>query len=339
MKEHFNLLNQWMQNNKRIMYSIVLIFAFLFPVILQDGFYRGVAVKTLMFMLMGTALNITNGYSGQFNIGFAGFLCIGAYTSAILMTRYAVPFIPAMFVAGIVTALFGMLLSLPTSRLSGMYLALVTLGFAEIIRVIALNFRSLTGGALGIKNIPNPRIFGYEIKGTFQLYYLILALLLITLFCCRRIIKSRIGRAWIAIRENQDAASSLGINLLKYKALNFMTSGFFAGIAGTFMASYYRFINSEMFMLDFGHEILVMVVLGGMGTFIGPIIGAITITFLLEVFRFASDYRMLIYSVLIVVVMWIRPQGIAGASNSILASRRKSRRSRRALSTGGSVSK
>lgn len=337
MKDQFDFLQKWIQINKRIVYPIVLVFVLLFPVILRDGFYRGVAVKTLMLMLMGTALNITNGYSGQFNIGFAGFLCVGTYTSAILMTRHAVPFIPAMLIAGVVTALFGMLLSLPTSRLSGMYLALVTLGFAEITRVIALNFRSLTGGALGIKNIPNPRIFSYEVKGTFQLYYLILALLLITLFCCRRIIKSRIGRAWIAIRENQDAASSLGINLLKYKALNFMTSGFFAGIAGTFMASYYRFINSDMFMLDFGHEILVMVVLGGMGTFIGPIVGALTITFLLEIFRFASDYRMLIYSVLIIVVMWIRPQGIAGASNSILASRRKTRHFRQAPSTGRGI--
>ena len=155
------------------------------------------------------------------------------------------------------------------------------------------------------------------------MYYLILVLLMSTIFCCYRIVNSRVGRAWIAIRENPEAASSLGVNLVKYKALNFMTSAFFTGVGGTFMVAHYRFVSSDMFMLDAGHEVLVMAVLGGMGTFVGPLLGAFMINFFLEAFRFVSDYRMLIYSVLIIAVMWVRPQGLAGASDSILAAGRK----------------
>ena len=165
-----------------------------------------------------------------------------------------------------------------------------------------------------------------------------MVLLVLTIFCCYRIVNSRVGRAWIAIRENPDAASSLGVNLVKYKALNFATSAFFAAVAGTFMSSYYRFINSDMFTLDAGHEVLVMVVLGGMGTFVGPVLGAVVINFLLEVFRFASDYRMLIYSVLIIGVMWIKPQGIAGAKNSMLATRRATNKKRtKTVKAGGAA--
>lgn len=327
----------WINAHKAISLGVLLAIFIAFPLVIKDNFFVGIATKTLLFMLMSTALNITNGYSGQFNIGFAGFMCVGAYSAAVLMTKGGLGFLSAMLFSGCITALVGLVISLPTSRLSGMYLSLVTLGFAEVIRIIALNFKSLTGGPLGIKNIPNPVLFGYELKGTLQLYYLMLCLLIASVFCCYRIVHSRVGRAWIAIRENPDAASSLGINLVRYKAMNFMTSAFFAGVAGTFMASYYRFINSEMFMLDFGHEVLVMVVLGGMGTFVGPILGALSINCMMEVFRFASDYRMLIYSVLIIAIMWFRPQGIAGASNSMLATRRSSyrKKKKKAVVLGG----
>lgn len=326
---HISRIKSWFMEHKTISFLVVLLLFILFPIVVKDEFYRGVGVRTLLYVLFSTALNITNGYSGQFNIGFSGFMCVGCYSAAILLTSTSLGFVPTMLISGCITGFIGLLVALPTTRLSGMYLSLVTLGFAEIIRIIVLNMRGLTGGALGIKNIPNPNIFGLEIKGTFSLYYLILVLAILVIICAYLIINSRIGRAWIAIRENQDAAASLGINLTMYKALNFAISAFFAGIGGTFMASYYRFINTEMFMIDSGHEVLVMVVLGGMGTLVGPVIGAVSISVLLEMFRFASDYRMLIYAVVIIAVMWWRPQGIAGDSNSILATRRLSRHSLR----------
>ena len=336
IKQTYTKIAAWVKAHKAAVFAALLVLMIALPHLIQDNFYRGIITKTLLYMLLGTALNITNGYGGQFNLGFAGFMCVGAYASAIVMTKLGLGFIPAMLIAGSLAAVFGMLLSLLTARLSGMYLSLVTLGFAEIIRIIALNFRSLTGGALGIKNIPVPTVLGFEFKGITNLYYVILFLLVLTIFCCYRIINSRVGRAWIAIRENPDAASSLGVNLVKYKALNFATSAFFAAVAGTFMSSYYRFINSDMFTLDAGHEVLVMVVLGGMGTFVGPVLGAVVINFMLEIFRFASDYRMLIYSVLIIAVMWIKPQGIAGAKNSMLATRRATNKKRtKTVKAGG----
>lgn len=323
MKACILRIREWMESRPVFVLAVLLAFAILLPWILPSSYLRGVAVRIVLYMLFATGLNVTNGYGGQFNIGFAGFMCVGAYTAGILATSWGVTFIPALIAAGLVAAFFGFLVSLPTSRLSGMYLSIVTMGFSEIIRIIALNWSSLTGGPLGIKNIPTPSFFGLSVKSPIGFYYLALVLLLIALFCVYRLIHSRVGRAWISIRENADAASSLGVNIRLYKAINFMVSAFIAGMGGTFMAFYYRYLATDMFMIDNGHEVLAMVVLGGMGTIAGPMLGSLVINLVTEAFRFAADFRLVAYAVLIIVMMWVRPQGLAGASNSILAVKRK----------------
>lgn len=323
MKACISRIRGWIESHPTLILAVLLVFAVLLPWILPSSYLRGVAVRIVLYMLFATGLNVTNGYGGQFNIGFAGFMCVGAYTAGILATSWGVTFIPALIAAGLVAAFFGFLVSLPTSRLSGMYLSIVTMGFSEIIRIIALNWSSLTGGPLGIKNIPTPSFFGLSVKSPIGFYYLALALLLIALFCVYRLIHSRVGRAWISIRENPDAASSLGVNIRLYKAINFMVSAFIAGMGGTFMAFYYRYLATDMFMIDNGHEVLAMVVLGGMGTIAGPMLGSLVINLVTEAFRFAADFRLVAYAVLIIVMMWVRPQGLAGASNSILAAKRK----------------
>ena len=307
----------------------LVIAALILPLVITGESACGIFVRILLYMLFATGLNLTNGFGGQFNIGSAGFMCVGAYAAAIISTRMNVNFIVSAVFAGLVASLFGLLLSLPTSRLSGMYLALVTMGFSEIIRVIALNWTSVTGGAYGVKNIPNPEFFGSKIVSTRQYYYLILAMLLIVLFAVYRIIHSRIGRAWISIRENPDAASSLGIDITRYKGLNFMVSAFVIGLGGAFMAYYYRYISSDMFTIAAGHEVLAMVVLGGMGTMSGPLVGALVINLLTEAFRFADEYRMVCYAVLIIAMMWIRPQGLVGASEGMLSSGHKVKNKKR----------
>jgi len=312
-------MKKWILSHPTLIKAALIALAVVLPWCLGSSYLRGVAVRIVLYMLFATGLNITNGYGGQFNIGFAGFMCVGAYTAGILATRMNVTFIPALIAAGLVAAFFGFLISLPTSRLSGMYLSIVTMGFSEIIRIIALNWSSLTGGPLGVKNIPRPSFFGLEVKSPIGFYYLALALLGIALFCVYRLIHSRVGRAWISIRENPDAASSLGVNIRLYKAINFMVSAFIAGMGGTFMAFYYRYLATDMFMIDNGHEVLAMVVLGGMGTIPGPLLGSLVINLVTEAFRFAADFRLVAYAVLIIVMMWVRPQGLAGASNSILA--------------------
>jgi branched-chain amino acid transport system permease protein len=206
--------------------------------------------------------------------------------------------------------------------MSGVYLSIVTLGFSEIMRLLALNWTSLTGGPLGIKGIPVPLFFNIPLRSPRTYYYLFLVLAIIFLFCTGRVIKSRIGRAWMSIREDPLASRSLGVESSRFKALNFMYGAFWIGIAGAVYAPYVRFIDSTFFTLDEGFNILSMVIIGGQGTLIGPVVGSILVNFLTELLRPIGAWRMVAYAVLIIVMMWVRPQGLVGASDSILAARK-----------------
>jgi branched-chain amino acid transport system permease protein len=290
----------------------------LIPHLVRADFIKGTMVKILLYMLLASSLNIINGYSGQFNIGHAGFCCIGAYTAGILATRFGLSFWPLLIIAGMVTAGVGFLISLPTLKMKGMYLAIVTLGFSEIVRLVALNWIGLTGGPMGIKGIPSPRLFNLTLNKTADYYYIALLLVIICMITMRRIINSRVGRAWIAIREDESAAQAHGVETNKYKSINFVFGAFWAGVGGCFIAFYYHFISSDMFTLDEGFNILSMVIIGGQGTLVGPLVGSVVVNLLTEVFRFAQEFRMVLYALLIILMMWIRPQGLAGASKSIL---------------------
>jgi len=298
------------------------LFLLAFPRIYPKSYAMGVMCRILMYTILAGSLNVINGYSGQFNIGHAGFYCVGAYCEAILATRFGITFWIALPLSGIAAACVGLLVSLPTLRLKGIYLAIVTLGSSEIIRLLFLNGNDFTGGPIGIKNIPSPYIGSFKISKSVHFYYIFLFLAAIFFFLTYRIIKSRVGRAWVSIREDELAAKSLGVETSRYKASNFMYGAFWAGIAGAAFAPYFKFISSDMFTLDEGFNILSMVIIGGQGTLIGPIVGSIIVNFLTEFLRPISQYRLVVYALLIIVMMWIRPQGLVGASNSILASGR-----------------
>lgn len=289
----------------------------------KSNYVMDILVRILFYIIFASSLNVINGYSGQFNIGHAGFMLIGTYTGALLATKLGMGgglFWLTFPIAGIVTALAGLLISLPTLKLRGIYLAIVTLGFSEIVRIIALNWTSLTNGPLGIKNIPKIELFGIEKTMSPMIYYYIaLAFVILCLYCTYKVVNSRVGRAWMSIREDSAASESLGVEVRKYKAINFMYGAFWAGVAGALMVPYYRFVSSDMFVLDEGFNVLAMVILGGQGTLIGPIIGAVMVNSITEIFRFASEYRLVVYAILIIVMMWVRPQGLAGVSNSVLA--------------------
>jgi branched-chain amino acid transport system permease protein len=287
-----------------------------YPFLLPDDFLRGMSTKILLYIVIVSSMNVVNGYSGQFTMGHAGFLAAGAYTAAILMTRCGFSFWLALPLAGFAAALCAAAAGFLGSILSGLYLAMVTLGFSEILRIIALNWISLTGGPLGIKGIPPPKIAGWTLRGSYPMYFLMLALAALMLFFTWRVINSKYGKAWISIRENEAAAASLGINIRKYKIMNMAYAGFWAGIAGAFIAVYYRYIDSTMFGIDENCNILAMTIVGGMGTFAGPFAGVIAVNVISEVFRFASEYRLVIYAVLIILMMHIRPQGLAGISEN-----------------------
>lgn len=322
IREHFQ--------NHRLQWTLGLLAAAMaLPLVLTNNYHLGIATRIVMYMILASSVNVMNGYSGQFAIGHAGFLCVGAYTAAILMTRGGMSFFLALPLAGIVTALFGLLVSFPIGRLSGIYLGFVTLGFSEIVRILCLNWTPVTGGPMGIKAIQGPSLFGLSLQSPRGYYYIIFGMLVFMVFCTGRILKSRIGRAWISIRENEAAAASLGISIAQYKTMNIMYATFWEGCAGAFMATYYHFVDSSMFVTDESFNILSMAIVGGMGTLAGPLVGAVVINIITEAFRFLSEYRMVIYALLIIVMMWLRPQGIAGSSDSVLVSRKAGKGKRR----------
>ncbi|SFG62475.1 branched-chain amino acid ABC transporter permease [Oribacterium sp. WCC10] len=291
---------------------------FLLPLIVSKSIMTVVCSIAGYFIIAG-ALNSINGYSGQMCFGIAGFYCVGAYTMAILMNTFHISFWIALLPSGIMAAFAGMLVALPTLKLRGMFMAMLTIGFSEVMRMICLNWTSVTGGTMGIKGIKAPLFFGIKTSGASRYYYIYLVTALLFIFCTNRVIHSRIGRAWMAIREDDMAARSLGVSINLYKILNFMYGAFWAGIAGALLAPYKTYIDSSYFTLDEGFNILSMVIIGGQGTLAGPMVGVVIYQLLVEGLRFTGVWRYIGCAVLIIAMMWLRPQGMVGDSDSVLA--------------------
>lgn len=319
MREYITKIDALYRKHKTwFLLALIAILAVL-PLFISKSYTMGVLCRILLYATLAGSLNAINGYSGQTCIGHAGFFCIGSYCEAILATKLGIPFWIALPLGGIVTAIFGGLIALPTLKLKGTYLSIVTLGFSEIVRLVALNWEGLTGGPMGIKGIPVPKFFGLELSGSRVYYYVFLVVAVLFVFVTNRVIRSRVGRAWTSIREDELAAKSLGVQTSRYKIMNFMYGAFWAGIAGAAYAPYVRFIDSTMFTLDEGFSILSMVIIGGQGTLVGPVVGSVVVNLLTEGLRSIGQWRMVAYGLLIIVMMWCRPQGLAGASDSILA--------------------
>lgn len=310
------------QTNKKIPMPVrYLINALLFVAFLIVGLsliQSGVITKyyTKVLMLIGiniiltVSLNIATGYLGQLPLGHAGFMAVGAYTAAIFMTRSgldaSVSFPIGLVLGALMAGVVGILIGIPALRLKGDYLAIITLGFGEIIRVVLLNIDSVLGfkltyGAASLKSIPKETNF----LNTF-LCVGIVCLLIHTMM------KSRHGRAILSIRENEIAAESCGINITYYKVLGFAASAVFAGLAGALYAGYLGILNPSSFGFMKSIEILVMVVLGGMGSMVGSVLSATVLTAVPELLRAFSEYRMILYSLLLITVMIFKPSGLMG---------------------------
>lgn len=314
-----NKIKAWISAHSKILIAVGIIVLCILPQLSDSNYIRGVLARIIVYAVIASGLNIINGYSGQSCLGIVGFTCIGAYCSGILSTRLELPFLACFLITFVFCLAAGYLVSLPTLKLNGMFLSIITLGFSEMMRLLALNWQSVTYGPIGLKGIPNIMIFGMKIKSGAPFYYLALAVLLAVVFFLHRLLNSRVGRAWISIREDQDAARSLGINVAHYRCINFMTGATICGTMGVFLAYYYRYLHPDMFSLDEGFSVLSMCIIGGSGTLIGPIVGAFVINAFTEGFRFASDWRMVMYALLIIVMMWVRPQGLFGAKDSVIA--------------------
>lgn len=251
-------------------------------------------------IILAVGLNLITGFTGQFSLGHAAFMSIGAYTSAILTAKLGQPFIVAIFASGITAALAGVFIGIPTLRLKGDYLAIATLGFGEIIRIVALNIDYI-GGAIGFNDIPQYTNWGW-----------VFAMTVVTVVLIRRFINSYHGRACIAIREDEIAAEAMGINTTYYKILAFAIGAFFAGTAGALYANYFYFIKPDSFGFMKSIDILVIVVFGGMGSIVGSIIGAIALSIISLFLQSIPELRMVIYALILFGIMVYRPTGLMG---------------------------
>ncbi len=319
MNTLINTVKKFYGEHKVLSLAVIVVLLLILPFL---GFKKStirIMCRILMYCTLAGSLNMINGYSGQTCIGQAGFFCIGAYTMAILSTRFGISFWILLPLGGIMAMLVGLIVSIPTLRLKGIYLSIITMGASEVIRIVALNWESLTGGSFGIKDIPRPSVGGFLVDSPMKFYYLFLIVAVIFLFISSRVIKSRAGRAWMSIREDELAAKALSVQTSYYKASNFMYGAFWAGICGAAYAPYLQYIDSTVFSLDEGFNILSMVIIGGQGTLAGPIVGSTLVNFLTEILRPVGTWRFVTYALLIIIMMWLRPQGLVGASDSILA--------------------
>lgn len=296
--------------------AVLLCASILFPCVCGGSSYiMNIAVLALVYAVLALSLNLVTGFLGTTTLGHAAFFGIGAYTAAILATKHHVPFLLTLPASAAVSAVFGILLGLITLRVSGKYLAIVTLGFCEIARLLELNWYSLTRGPLGIMNIPSPKIFGFEFDTITGKYGIILVILLMTIIIAVRVTNSRVGRAITAIKCDGLAANVMGINVRSIKVAVFVLSSALAGMAGGFYSHYISFIDPNTFNYNKSVQILSMAILGGMGSVSGSVLGAIVLTILPELLRNFLLLRQVLYGVVIVVMVMYRPAGLLGGFN------------------------
>jgi branched-chain amino acid transport system permease protein len=309
----------------------LLVFALLVPVIFYNQRYLlDLGILVLTYVMLGWGLNVVVGLAGLLDLGYVAFYAVGAYSYALLATNFGLSFWECLPLAGILAALWGVMLGFPVLRLRGDYLAIVTLAFGEIIRLVIINWQSLTGGPNGVSGIPRPTLFGIPLvagphglaaklgiafspsQRLVFLFYLILALALLTNWVTIRLRRLPIGRAWEALREDEVACRALGINITATKLSAFATGALFGGFAGAFFATRQGFISPESFTFQESALVLAIVVLGGMGSQLGVVLAALTMIGGFELFRGLEQFRMLVFGGVMVLLMVWRPRGLVG---------------------------
>lgn len=317
---------------QKLLAALLIVAAVAWPFLVSRGTVD-IATLTLIYVMLGLGLNVVVGLSGLLVLGYGGFYAIGAYTYALLNHYYGLGFWESLPLAGIVTAAFGFLLGFPVLRLRGDYLAIVTLGFGEIVRILLLNNTEITGGPNGISQIPKPTFFGLEFNRSMRdggwdtfhnffglkydpsdrivfLYLVALLLVVLTLFVINRLLRMPLGRAWEALREDEIACRSLGLSPTRIKLTAFTISAAFAGFAGTLFAARQGFVSPESFTFVESAFVLAIVVLGGMGSQFAVILAAILLVVSRELMRDLNEYSMLLLGALMVLMMIWRPQGL-----------------------------
>jgi branched-chain amino acid transport system permease protein len=293
-------------------YLIAIVLSCSIPLLIRNEYHLEIFIQLCIFVIVALGLNPLTGYTGQLSLGHAAFCAIGGYLSGWISIHLHLPFLVTFLIASVVTGVMGYLIGFTVLKTKGPYLAMITIGLGEIIRLLIVNVPSITGGPMGMTRIPLPRIVSYEFSTTRSKAYLAIAAIYGCIVLIRRIMSSKVGRAFLAIRDNEDAAAAMGINTHLYKTLSFGLSTLIAGMAGSLYAHIYTVLSPEVFNMDLSVQFLAMVVLGGMGTLMGPILGTIFLVTLPEALRGLAKYQMLIYGIMLMLFMCFLPYGFTG---------------------------
>ena len=298
-------------DNRKIRYSVlaIAVVVLLYLPTITSMYFMEVMTNVWFNVTVCLGLNIIVGFAGLLSLGYAAFFAVGAYTTGILITHYGVSFWLTLPVSVLMAIIAGLAIGAPTLKLRSDYLAIVTLGFGEITRLAARNLQ-ITGRATGLVGIDRPVLFGMTLYKINHFYYAFLIVAILAIFVSYRLQDSRLGRAWKCIREDEDAAEAMGINVVAVRLYAFVIGSVFGAAAGSFMAVKMTAISPESFLFTQSVMILLAVVLGGMGKIPGVILGACAIVVFPEVFRGIGEYRMLIFGLLLLVLMIYRPQGL-----------------------------
>lgn len=302
---------------KWISLILLLVFLFALPYIITDGYQLRVINSVLLYSILAVAVNLAGGYGGQLVMGHACYVGIGAYTTAILSVRYGLSFGATFLLSILFAGIYGLITGiLCLCRVKGDHVMIVTMGVSEITRIFFMNAKELTGGPVGITQIPGIQIGGYRFFKSSQYYYVFLILLIVTIILVHRIVNSRFGRAVVAVREDETAARAMGIKINQTKVITFAISTLFAGMVGALQAHYNMFIGPSQFNLDEGLLYYQMIIIGGMGSIPGSVAGAAILTLIPEVFRGVQEYRTILYGLIMVIMMVVKPEGLFGHSGS-----------------------
>jgi branched-chain amino acid transport system permease protein len=315
-----NQINGYLKTIEEFIYQkrlIILILGILmllgFPYFGFSQYIIRIVIMIGIYSMLALGLNILTGYTGLVSLGHAGFYAIGAYVTALCMIDMRLNFLFALSLGIVSTGISGLIIGLPSLRLTGTYLSIVTMGFGEIVKMIIMNWDSVTNGTLGIRNIPKPRILGYSLTlANNGLYYMMLFLLLIVTIVCVFIQNSKVGRGLRAIKSDELASSMMGIRTAGYKILAFVLSAMITGLAGGFYATLVSYIDQNSFTFDVSILILSIVILGGMGTIRGMFIGAALLIIFPEAARPLMEWRFVVYGLILIAMMRFRPQGLLG---------------------------
>jgi branched-chain amino acid transport system permease protein len=292
------------------------------PAIVQDGYIIQLLNIAILNAIVVIGLNFVTGWTGQINFGQAAFYGLGAYTTAIA-TKAGLPWITTPFLSALVVMAASLMLGLPTMRLRTYYLAMTTIGFGEIIRLIIVHWEPVTGGTSGLRAIPGISLFGFGPQGQVQHYYLLIAILALAVMIATRIRHSVLGRAMIATKDSEIAAEQSGVDTVRTKLLAFMIGAVYAGLAGCLYASSIRFISPDSFSSIQAVLLMTMLIVGGMGSIVGCVLGAVALTILPEALRFLGQWYLVLYGLGVIAVIVLAPGGLASLA-SLLPQRRAS---------------